>query len=173
MKNVFIGLGSNLGDKEQNLEDALYRIKADNRISILKISSLYITEPWGNTNQDDFLNQVIKIQTDLPARVLLYKLQEIEIKMGRKDEGKWGPRIIDLDILLYGDEVIDFFDLTIPHRYLKERLFVLVPLQEIDPKIVFPDDGTNIEEVLGKVRARAGNSKIIKINRGLPPELLK
>lgn len=173
MKNVFIGLGSNLGDKEQNLKEALSLIKANDRIKIQKTSSLYITEPWGNIHQDDFLNQVIKIETDLSARVLLYKLQEIEIKMGRKREKKWSPRIIDLDILLYGDEVIDLSDLTIPHRYLKERLFVLVPLQEIDAKIVFPDDGTDIEEVLNKVKARERNKKIIKIKRGLPPELLK
>jgi len=152
LKNVFIGLGSNSGDKKANLTGA-----------INKISSFYITKPWGNTNQEDFFNQVIEITTDLSAGELLYKLQEIEIKMGRQRKEKWGPRIIDLDILMYGDEVIDSPELKIPHPYMKERSFVLVPLQEIDPKIVFPDDGAKIEEVLIKVIAREGNNRIIKI----------
>jgi len=163
LKNVFIGLGSNSGDKKANLTGAINRIKSINKVEIKKISSFYITKPWGNTNQEDFFNQVIEITTDLSAGELLYKLQEIEIKMGRQRKEKWGPRIIDLDILMYGDEVIDSPELKIPHPYMKERSFVLVPLQEIDPKIVFPDDGAKIEEVLIKVIAREGNNRIIKI----------
>jgi len=163
VRKAFIGLGSNSGNKFYNLQNAINEIKEINRIKINKISSLYITEPWGNTNQDEFLNQVMEIKTDLPARELLYKLQEIEIKMGRQRKEKWGPRVIDLDVLLYGNEVIDFPELKVPHPYMRERLFVLVPLQEIDSKIIFPDDGTKIEEVLIRVLAREGNKKIKKI----------
>ncbi len=118
-----------------------------------RMSSLYITAPWGKTDQEAFINQVIEIETELSPLDLLHVLQEIEIKLGRLRNEKWGPRIIDLDILLYGQETIKLKELTVPHPYMLERLFVLIPLQEIEPELIFPD-GTKIREVLDRVHSR-------------------
>lgn len=159
-KRVYIGLGSNIGEKAKNLEKALDEINLINGIKIDGVSSLYSTSPWGKTDQEDFVNQVVRITTSIGPIELLHILQKIEIKMGRQRKEKWGPRIIDLDILLYGDEVIDSAELKIPHPYMRERLFVLIPLQEIDAEIIFPDDGTTLEEVLVRDKARDGNEKI-------------
>ncbi|MGR6837164.1 2-amino-4-hydroxy-6-hydroxymethyldihydropteridine diphosphokinase [Syntrophomonas erecta] len=163
MTEVFISLGTNLGNKKDNLAQAVKYIAAIPGVNLASLSSLYETEPWGKTDQDVFLNQVVKIETDLSASKLLGMLNEIEIKMGRQRVEKWGPRIIDLDILLYGKEVINSEDLVIPHSRMRERLFVLVPLKEICADLIFPDDGTEIEEVLDRVLAREGNKGIKRI----------
>lgn len=163
MTEVFISLGTNLGNKKDNLAQAVEYIAAIPGVNLASLSSLYETEPWGKTDQDVFLNQVVKIETDLSASKLLGMLNEIEIKMGRQRVEKWGPRIIDLDILLYGKEVINSEDLVIPHSRMRERLFVLVPLKEICADLIFPDDGTEIEEVLDRVLAREGNKGIKRI----------
>lgn len=160
---VFIGLGSNLGPKRENLVQAVDLIASLPGVKLLQCSALYKTEPWGKTDQDTFLNQVIKIETSLTARNLLGNLQEIEIKMGRQRKEKWGPRIIDLDILWYGNEVIDETDLKVPHPHMRERLFVLVPLQEIGAELRFPEDGATVEEVLSSVLAREGNRGIERV----------
>ncbi len=130
---------------------------------ILKVSSLYLTKPWGNTLQDDFINQVIEVMTSLSALDLLQKLQEIEISMGRCRTERWGARIIDIDILLYGNEVIHTGELVVPHPFMKQRLFVLVPLEEINESGIFPDDGTPIQEVLSTVIDREGNNNIKRL----------
>ncbi len=161
-KKVYIGLGSNLGNKSKNIQNALDCIADIEGVNIRKLSSLYITAPWGRTDQDDFINQVIEIETDLSALNLLYRLQDIEIKLGRHRDGKWGPRIIDLDVLLYGEETIHLEELEVPHPYLLERLFVLIPLAEINPELEFPD-GTKIREVLSRARARFEGNDIIKL----------
>lgn len=148
---VFLGLGSNLGDKEANLAHAVELIGQADKITITCQSSLYITAPWGKIDQDEFINQVIAIETELSPLELLQVLQEIEIKLGRLRNEKWGPRVIDLDILLFGGEIVALPELVIPHPHLYARLFVLIPLQEIAPQLVFPD-GKGIGEVL----ARAG-----------------
>ncbi len=140
MKFVYIGLGSNQGDKIKNLSDALGAMRSIGDIRIIKVSSLYINEPWGYLNQPDFINQVAEIETDLAPRELLNQLQNIEIKMGRQRREKWGPRLIDLDILLYGSEEVNTPELAIPHPYMRERLFVLLPLQEINPELIFPGE---------------------------------
>ncbi|MDD2510448.1 MAG: 2-amino-4-hydroxy-6-hydroxymethyldihydropteridine diphosphokinase [Syntrophomonas sp.] len=164
MKNrVYIGLGSNCGFKQENLAVARNMITELEGTRIVKSSSLYLTAPWGRTEQEDFINQVIEIETALEPLVLLQSLQEIEIKMGRQRKEKWGPRIIDLDILLFGDEVLDFPELKVPHPLMRQRLFVLVPLREINAEIIFPDDGAKIKEVLIRVFAREGNSKIKRV----------
>lgn len=162
-KPVFIGLGSNMGHKRDNMEQAAAAISNIPEVDLIRCSSLYQTEPWGKTDQDIFLNQVIEVETDLSAQELLRALQDIEIKMGRQRKEKWGPRIIDLDILLYGNEVMDDLDLQIPHPHMRERLFVLVPLYEIGPDLRFPDDGATIEEVLSSVIVREGNRGIERI----------
>lgn len=164
MKNiVYIGLGSNIGDKKGWLEQARGMIAGIRNVEIIRISSLYLTSPWGNPDQEDFINQVIKVSTSLPAEELFGRLQQIEIKLGRQRNVKWGPRTIDLDILLYGDEIIDSPVLRVPHPHMRERLFVLIPLQEIDANLVFPDDGVKLKEVLVSVLDREENRGIKKI----------
>ncbi len=161
-KKVYIGLGSNLGDKSCNIQNAQGHIAHIEGVTITRFSSLYLTAPWGKTDQNDFINQVIEIETELSALELLHQLQAIEIKLGRQREGKWGPRIIDLDILLYGKEIINLAELKVPHPFLMERLFVLVPLAEIDSEMEFPD-GKRIREVLSRVTARSMGNDIIKL----------
>ncbi len=159
---VYLGLGSNIGDKDLYLKQAIAAIEKLDQTKINNISSTYITKAWGNTEQAEFHNLVIKIKTSLEAPELLKKLQEIEMNMGRRFTEKWGPRIIDIDILLYGDKIIHTEELRVPHQYLKERLFVLVPLYEINKDLIFPDDGTHIQEVLITVLDREGEENIIK-----------
>ncbi len=161
---VYIGLGSNMGDRASNLQDAINIIKNIIGIQVKAVSSIYLTEPWGNKNQDDFYNQVIMIETHLSARALLRELQKIEINMGRQRTENWGPRIIDLDILLYGDEIVDFPELKIPHPYAQQRLFVLIPLEEINSEIVFPDSGMGIREVLIRALGREDEKTINKVD---------
>lgn len=165
---VFIGLGSNMGEKELNIKRAVELIRGIARILILKESSLYLSKAWGKEDQADFVNQVVKLKTILPPEQLLHRLQEIEIKMGRQRKEKWGPRIIDLDILLYGDRVISTEELTVPHPYMQERLFVLYPLQELEPELIFPD-GIGIKEVLSSVYDREGGQGVKKY-MGSPAE---
>jgi 2-amino-4-hydroxy-6-hydroxymethyldihydropteridine diphosphokinase len=135
MKEVFIGVGSNLGDRKRNIKKAIKLLESNKRIKIEKISSLIETEPQGGPPQGKYLNGVIKIKTDLTADDLLCFLQEIEKKLKRIRLVKNGPRTIDLDILLYGEEKIDQENLKIPHPRMFEREFVLKPLFEIEPKI--------------------------------------
>lgn len=162
-KRVYVGLGTNQGNKKLNLKNALVEINCLEDVIIKKKSSIYVTAPWGKTDQDEFLNQVVELETGLDAHTLLHKLQDIEIKMGRQRKEKWGPRIIDLDILLYGDEVIHTEELIVPHPYMGERLFVLVPLREISPELVLPDSGTIVGEVLDRICYREGTDTIKRL----------
>lgn len=133
---TYIGLGTNIGNRQHNLEIALVEIAAFSKI--LKKSKIYETEPVGGEPQADFLNMVIEISTDSTPSELIIKLQEIEHKMGRVKETINGPRIIDLDILFYNDEIINHPNLIIPHPRLGQRHFVLTPLSEIAPHKVHP-----------------------------------
>lgn len=160
-KRVLLGIGTNLGDKKANLKTAIKNIKDIEGVEIVRISSFYVTPPWGKEDQDEFLNGVVEIETDIPPLELLRELQAIEINMGRERKEKWGPRNIDIDILLYGEEVMDLEELKVPHPYMRERLFVLVPLNEIRPDLVFPDDGATIGEVLAKA-LEGGKKETIK-----------
>lgn len=162
-KTAYLGLGSNMGAKKDNIENAIKAIDAINGIRVTRISSLYETAPWGKIDQEGFINAAVEIVTSLTPGVLLKRLQEVEIKMGRQRSEKWGPRIIDIDILLFGDEVLEGRNLTVPHPHMRDRLFVLIPLVEINSAIRFPDDGMDIKEVLIRVIDREGNLKIIKI----------
>jgi len=161
-KIAYIGLGSNMGNKSKNTQIALDLIQKIGGVNITKISSLYLTAAWGKTDQDDFINQVIEIETKLLPLDLLHRLQDIEIKLGRQRNVKWGPRIIDLDVLLYAKETIKLEELEVPHPYLLERLFVLIPLQEINPELEFPD-GSKIWEVLDRAEIRANGRDIKKL----------
>ena len=139
-EHVYIGVGSNLGDsqgKARNAFDAITKIE-DTRL--LKTSSLYSSKPMGPQDQPDYINAVCLIETALKPHGLLKQLQRIELEEGRERKGeRWGPRTLDLDILLYGSETIDTADLVVPHYGMAEREFVMVPLFEIAPTMVMPD----------------------------------
>ena len=131
----YIALGSNLGDRREYLEKAIFQIQQNPSITLLKTSSFIETDPVGGPPQGKYLNAVIKIETSLKPRKLLHALQEIEQKLGRTRTVESGPRIVDLDILLYADEEINEPDLMIPHPRMFKRSFVMQPLQEIAPYI--------------------------------------
>lgn len=137
MTSVVILLGTNLGNRLLNLKKA--ELEISQRIGVAFLSSkIYQTKPWGNTEQDDFLNQVLVIQSNKNANELLSTLLSIELEMGRKRMKHWEPRIIDLDILYFGDEIIETKDLKIPHPFIHERRFTLIPLVEILPDLIHP-----------------------------------
>lgn len=150
MKKVFVGLGSNLGDRQGYFLHVVDLFEKQPGLEITKISSIYETKPEGFTNQPDFYNLVMEIRTSLPALELFALFRTIEQLLGREWNIKWGPRTIDLDILLYGDEVIDEPNLTVPHPRITERAFVLVPLLEIAPDITLPD-GKPLKNFLTKL----------------------
>ncbi|AFK03160.1 2-amino-4-hydroxy-6-hydroxymethyldihydropteridin epyrophosphokinase [Emticicia oligotrophica DSM 17448] len=134
---VFLGLGSNLGNREENLRNAIIRIR-DIIGAITQESGIYETVAWGLTDQNAFLNQVIAIETSYSPIAVLHLILRIEREMGRIREVKWGARIIDIDILYYDDEMILTENLSIPHPFIQERKFVLVPLCEISPENIHP-----------------------------------
>jgi len=151
---AFVGLGSNLGERETQIRlalDDLARL-ADSRLD--GVSSLYDTEPLGETEQPNFLNAVARLHTELPARQLLWNLHLIERRLGRVRGRRWGPRTIDLDLLLYGDLVLDEPDLRVPHPELARRAFVLVPLLELEPGLVHPETGRTLLHHLSQLDSR-------------------
>ena len=135
----YLGLGSNIGDRGANLAEAVQRLAQIPAVEIVRTSSIYETAPVGPRDQPDFLNQVTQADVTCTARRLLEYVRGIEQEMGRVRRRRWGERIIDIDILLYGDETIDEPDLQIPHPQMLARQFVLVPLAEIAPDLVLPD----------------------------------
>ena len=153
--SVFLCLGSNVGDREENLAKAAHAISEISDGVIKQLSSVYISEPWGNHEQDFFFNQVAEIETDLNPLRLLAACQEIEKKLGRKKSVRWGPRIIDIDILLYHHQIVDEKRLQIPHPRLTQRKFVLIPLVEIAPSLVIPHSGKTTREFLKECRDTA------------------
>jgi 2-amino-4-hydroxy-6-hydroxymethyldihydropteridine diphosphokinase len=134
---AYVGLGSNLGDREQAIRNAAETIEAT------RLSEIRETEPWGYADQPLFLNAVAEVETELGPRALLDELLDVERRLGRERGGgpRYGPRTIDLDLLLYGDEVIDEPGLTVPHPHLHERRFVLEPLVELDAELAVPGRG--------------------------------
>lgn len=145
---TYLGLGSNQGTREKNLEGAIRSIGECEAIQIQSISSYYDTQPWYYENQSRFLNACIEIRCDLSALELLAQLQKIEQEMGRVRTIKNGPRIIDLDILVFGEEIHDLEILKIPHPGILERPFVLVPLVEIAPLLRIPGTKKTVLEEL-------------------------
>ncbi|MRX72983.1 2-amino-4-hydroxy-6-hydroxymethyldihydropteridine diphosphokinase [Bacillus lacus] len=154
--SVFLALGSNIEDREQHLASAVKKLANHESIRVTKISSIYETDPVGYTDQGKFLNQVIQIKTDLSALELLSETQEIEASLGRKREIKWGPRTLDLDILLYNHENIETETLKVPHPRMLERSFVLIPLAEVAPELQLPQNHVKITDTLDKLIDKKG-----------------
>lgn len=146
MTRVFLGIGTNLGDRERNLQAALAILSQ--KMVILKESSIYQTAPWGYLDQPAFLNQVIEVQTDLSPLNLLGFLKDTEKVLGRQANFRYGPRLIDLDILFYGNRIIQTPRLQIPHPRIAQRAFVLVPLAEIAPDFVHPQNRQTVTQLL-------------------------
>lgn len=149
-RNVFLGLGSNLGDRLSNLYEAvgLISLRAG---EVTALSSVYETEPWGFDSKNEFLNQVIKINTNLDPAKLLNELLEAERSLGGKRSGPgYSSRIIDIDILFFGNEVINLENLVIPHPHIVNRLFALVPLCELAPEMIHPVLGKSISTLLSE-----------------------
>jgi 2-amino-4-hydroxy-6-hydroxymethyldihydropteridine diphosphokinase len=144
---AYVGLGANLGEREASIR------RAAELIGARRLSTIYETEPWGGVEQPDFLNAAAELETDVGARALLNRLLEVERELGRVRDGtRWGPRIIDLDLLVYGAETSDVPSLTLPHPRLHERLFVLLPLAELAPDLVVPGHGT-VTDLLSKLQS--------------------
>jgi len=142
MALVYVGLGSNLGAREETIRAALERLDAHEDVRLLRVSSLRETDPVGYQKQPRFLNGVAELESDLAPGALLALLLGIERELGRTRDGpRFGPRTIDLDVLLYGDAIVHETNLTIPHPRMSERLFVLEPLAELDPDLEIPGRG--------------------------------
>jgi 2-amino-4-hydroxy-6-hydroxymethyldihydropteridine diphosphokinase len=160
MESVYLGIGSNLGDRESNLRNAVEKAE-EFAGKIVKVSSVYETEPWGFSSVDQFLNMVVEIKTSLRPSGLLGRLLMIESLMGRLREGKqYSSRIIDIDILFYGHHAIRTKTLEIPHPRLHERKFVLVPLAEIAPDLVHPGLKKDIAHLLSECSDKSKVSQL-------------
>jgi 2-amino-4-hydroxy-6-hydroxymethyldihydropteridine diphosphokinase len=151
MPIVTLALGTNLGDRPANLRAAVASLPP--AVNGLAESPVYETPPWGVTDQPAFLNMVVRGTTALPPLELLRRLKQLETELGRQPGRRWGPRLIDIDILFYDDLVIDQPGLTVPHPRLPERAFVLVPLADLAPDLVHPRLGKSVRELLAGVDA--------------------
>lgn len=157
----YVGIGSNKGDPVTHCLDSIKHISSLEDVEVLRRSSLYRTEPVGFKEQEWFINCVVEVRTPQTPHTLLRMLQLIEDRMGRIRGEKWGPRIIDLDILLYGQKVIEDDNLHIPHPELHRRRFVLVPLNEIASYVIHPLFGVSIQGLLNRLE---GNGRVEQIS---------
>ena len=145
----YLGLGANLGERAKNIRVAIEKIKKIHGVELLRVSSFYETAAWGVTNQPNFINAAVKISSALEPLRLLDELQKIEIELGRVRKEHWGARTIDIDILLIDDLKINCERLTVPHKFLYERDFVLIPLSEILPTLKFNLHGDDVKKTFG------------------------
>ena len=152
MGQAFIGLGSNEGDRLANLSQAIAALGRIPGIRVTQVATLFETKPVGGPEQEDFLNTVVELDTELTPQSLLEAVKQLERHMGRQPSSqRWGPRPIDLDILLYNDLLLDEEHLTIPHARLHERRFVLEPLSQLAPHVIHPRVGRSIAELLAQL----------------------
>lgn len=151
---AYLSLGSNLGNRRAYLQQAVEKLNSLAELEVTAISSILETEPYGNTDQGMFLNQVVEIETSLSAEGLLDCCSNIEKHLHRERIVRWGPRTIDIDILLYGAMVINEPELSIPHNDMENRVFVLQPLAEIAGEVIHPVSGKSIDELYKKLLER-------------------
>jgi 2-amino-4-hydroxy-6-hydroxymethyldihydropteridine diphosphokinase len=149
MSQIYLSLGSNLDDRFANLQRAVAELQK--HVGITAVSPVFATVPWGDTDQPAFLNICVAAVAQLSPRELLWQIKAIEREMGREPSRRWGPRLIDIDILFYDDLVIDEEDLTVPHPYLAQRAFVLAPLAVLIPDFPHPQTGLTVREMLDKI----------------------
>jgi len=161
MPSVYLGIGSNIGDRLGYLKKAVEKIKKSDGIKLIRCSSIYETEPWGFKEQKSFLNCAVQVETFLPPAELMAELKIMETELGRKDRKKWNEREIDIDILFYDDLVYKDENLEIPHNEIPNRKFVLVPMSEISPDLIHPVKGESISEMLNNTNDTA---KVTKSN---------
>ncbi len=147
---VFLGLGSNLGNRVEYIEKAIAEIGFLKNTKVIKKASLYETEPWGFTEQPDFINSAVEIETSLSAQELFNEVKSIEQKLKRQSKGKWQEREIDIDILFYGNEIIRSEKINIPHKEIENRKFVMIPMNELAPDFIHPVFNETINELLSK-----------------------
>lgn len=149
--DAVVALGSNIGDKVANITRAVELLAQDGNIDITARSRDYRTPPWGNTDQDWFVNACVAVKTSLGPHALLKRCLEVETQMGRERNEKWGPRVIDLDVLVYGDVTLADDDLTLPHPHITKRAFVLAPLADVSPQTEI--DGKTVDQWLSQIDA--------------------
>ena len=161
---AYIGLGANVGERKKNMELALQELRRV--VKITGVSSLYESDPWGYPHQKKFLNAVVEIETSEEPLKLLSLLKGIESRIGRKKTFKWGPRVIDLDILLYDSRIVDSPKLKIPHPEIKNRAFVLIPLLELNETIVYPKNEKQLKDIvdISSLMEKQNVRKIAKFN---------
>ncbi|MDQ6813232.1 MAG: 2-amino-4-hydroxy-6-hydroxymethyldihydropteridine diphosphokinase [Bacteroidota bacterium] len=163
MNDIYLLTGGNMGNRLHHLQSAFALIEK-NAGRVVTRSSIYETAPWGNSLQEPFLNQVLSISSTLDPYDLLLQLLSIELELGRKRREKMGPRVIDIDILLYADQIISQADLIVPHPRMAERRFVLIPLNEIAPNFMHPVLHKTINELL---KACPDRLEVIKCQQGI------
>jgi 2-amino-4-hydroxy-6-hydroxymethyldihydropteridine diphosphokinase len=151
---AFIGLGSNKGDRLKYLKSAIDKLKSLNKVRLVNISSIYETKPFGIIKQNDFYNAAIKIETSLTAIELFTELKKTEIELGRTFMEKWGPREIDIDLLLFDDLVFSNDFISLPHKGIIYRDFALQPLVEIDPELIHPELNKKLSVILSEISER-------------------
>lgn len=152
MTRIYLSMGSNLGDREGNLRSGVESLRSI--CEVRAVSPLWATAPVGVTDQPDFLNIAVAADTDLQPRALLDEVKRIEHDVGRRPTFRWGPRVLDIDILLYGNEIVTEPDLSIPHPRLEERAFVLAPLADIAPDAAHPTLQKAVKDLLAGVLGR-------------------
>lgn len=163
-ERIFLSLGSNLGDRAENMAEALKRLGNQPRIAVVNASHAYETEPVGVENQPAFFNMAAEIETDLAPLELLNVAKKIESELGRKPTERWGPRTIDIDIVLWGNRVSETGRVSLPHKEFRTRDFVLAPLSEIAPDVVDPVTGRTIADLAAQPRLE-GQCKRCVLNR--------
>lgn len=161
---AFLGLGSNVGDRVETLHSAVYALDDAAGMTVVDVSGVYETEPWGPVDQEPFLNCVVRVRTDLDPHALLGECQLTEEAFGRDraDERRWGPRTLDVDVLLYDGREIDTPGLTVPHPRLAERAFVLIPLLEVFPGGALPD-GRRLTSLLAELAPVEGVELVMRL----------